>query len=519
MADAPKDLDGASSRRPALRPFSGRPSSGGQGALRPLGSRRPAAPPFSNTPGSPGPSTRPRLTPPAVAAYIASEPEPATDGKTALLLAETTEVATAARPTFTREGVVSTPASSEEGFEVAEASTADVAHPFGDEPVAAVVEPPSPEDVEVAGAVECCSDDATPLEFRAEERAPRWSSENEIAPVAVGEVEVTAAAPVTPEEATIPEPVEDSGPVFGLGRDESPIGRPAAEVQHVDELAAEAAPIERMETQDAPVALQADDDARILPGGANHPVLAPAEAEVATTVLASEAGEAASIVEPGDIGLAHSAVIGETVIGETMIGETATDTVVRLELPAPAAASILVDTDDLWPHDLAADVESAAIVHDALPGPGSEEVESIAEPGTSASSSEDRSVGEVVATVDRTVELLDEELSEFRLTAGERLHEPTPIPGLEALSPSGEEPLQGADDPRGANAPVPALADADDTLRAFTDRAAAHDHVIDTLEAVARRVRSGEIVPVTSASATPEAVLASVLASLLALRT
>jgi len=56
-------------------------------------------------------------------------------------------------------------------------------------------------------------------------------------------------------------------------------------------------------------------------------------------------------------------------------------------------------------------------------------------------------------------------------------------------------------------------------LRNFLSRQLVREHVVATLEAVARRVREGEIVAVTDAHATPAAVLASVLASLLSTRT
>jgi hypothetical protein len=59
---------------------------------------------------------------------------------------------------------------------------------------------------------------------------------------------------------------------------------------------------------------------------------------------------------------------------------------------------------------------------------------------------------------------------------------------------------------------------ADVDLRAFVARSQSQAHILATLEAVARRVRGGEIVPTTDAGASPEAVLASVLSSLLSAR-
>lgn len=47
MADVSKDQGDSPSRRPALRPFSGRTQGAGQGALRPMGARRPAVSPLA----------------------------------------------------------------------------------------------------------------------------------------------------------------------------------------------------------------------------------------------------------------------------------------------------------------------------------------------------------------------------------------------------------------------------------------------------------------------------------------
>lgn len=49
MADVSQDQGGTPPRRPVLRPFTGRLLSAGQGALRPLGSRRPAVSPFASS--------------------------------------------------------------------------------------------------------------------------------------------------------------------------------------------------------------------------------------------------------------------------------------------------------------------------------------------------------------------------------------------------------------------------------------------------------------------------------------
>ncbi len=73
--------------------------------------------------------------------------------------------------------------------------------------------------------------------------------------------------------------------------------------------------------------------------------------------------------------------------------------------------------------------------------------------------------------------------------------------------------------PRGATSLSALLAPGERELRDFVLQSETRAHVLSTLEMVARRVRAGEIVPAIDAGATPEAVLASVLASILSSRT
>jgi len=149
--------------------------------------------------------------------------------------------------------------------------------------------------------------------------------------------------------------------------------------------------------------------------------------------------------------------------------------------------------------------------------------------------------------------LLDVELKGFHLKPEEVLEVPAPIPGFEGMiaeSPtqdvegvagdvaavaeaslvvSAADETEAAGDEEGAHAeevvswrlasaPPETLAQGDADLQEFVFRSRSQAHVLETLEAVARRVRGGEIVPTTDAGASPEAVLASVLASLLSAR-
>ena len=122
--------------------------------------------------------------------------------------------------------------------------------------------------------------------------------------------------------------------------------------------------------------------------------------------------------------------------------------------------------------------------------------------------------------------LLDAELDRFSLAPEEVVAMPTPIPGLESLM--GDGVVAGVQSTGAWIAAGPSLeregdddapeSQADVDLRAFVARSQSQAHILATLEAVARRVRGGEIVPTTDAGASPEAVLASVLSSLLSAR-
>ncbi len=177
--------------------------------------------------------------------------------------------------------------------------------------------------------------------------------------------------------------------------------------------------------------------------------------------------------------------------------------------------------------------------------------------------------------------LLDAELAGFSLRPGEAVADPTPIPGMDQmLAIAGVESDTDADDvsaavedaanvslssraddaaadlvvaeratalpagdagasangeaatveatdageeaPRGAMSSASMaslLAPGERELRDFVEQSESEAHVLATLEMVARRVRGGEIVPSIDAGATPEAVLASVLAAILSSRT
>lgn len=479
MADAPKDLDGASSRRPALRPFSGLVPKGGEGALRPLGARRPAAAPFSvGSPSAEAPERR-RLTPPAVAAHLGSaESAAAVYSTPSLLVAEQV-------PGQGESAAPETSAIEADGQGYAESVSSPVRAP---EPA----DEPLPPVVDSASAAEPVSEPAAAETIQ------------------VGELNVLDA-PVSQGPVVIETPLGASADADGDAHAEWLIHPTSSTPVHPEDL--------------WPHDLAADVDG-----------------------LAFGFSDPSNLVETPADDESDWFDVGAAAADHREFAEASLDN---------------ADRDD----------SLEVVVAENAAETGFESVEASV-PGVEPDSGESS-----VEVADAPVQLLDDELSAFRLSPNERVHEPSPIPGLDALVSTFEaaadvaepsvvgqsdaanapslDPVQGesvaaevtttpstldeieaigapgtgpdlASDvesvstgelPRGATPLVDVLAEGDASLQAFTANVAAHAHVLDTLEAVARRVRSGEIVPVTSASATPEAVLASVLASLLAPRT
>lgn len=480
MADAPKDHGGALPRRPALRPFSGPPPRGGEGAPRPLGARRPAVAPFAARPFDVRSGERRFPTPPAVG--VPSSPEPGMPAMT---------------------------------------DTLAILAPCATDGVAVVTPPGAWDPPRAADAVAAAPESAhVPIETPAGGRSGTPSREEADAGPDVAEASSLVHYPPCAA------------------------GAQASEVELAGNPSATAAPIE-----DGEAAITLANDDTIAPGLVESSIAPDVAPEVAPGAAPGAAPEVAGEVTPTDptssaVDL-HSSPDG------------ATDDV-RL------APSVLLD--DVWPHDLAADVgnvgphvettagpsprmldeELAAFRlapeecrRDPAPIPGLESlIPSPDEPPaaslavvrgrTSLPAEHDMAaVGEPEAFASPP-----EPREEPRSSAPRQA--PTEPPASTAKEPAWAEvaTMAPAEEESSASthgrralgdaagcADLRELAEADDALRAFTERATVRDHVIETLEAVARRVRDGEIVPQATASATPEAVLASVLASLLASRT
>ena len=172
------------------------------------------------------------------------------------------------------------------------------------------------------------------------------------------------------------------------------------------------------------------------------------------------------------------------------------------------------------------DGESESVL---MPAPSAEMSPEMAK-GTGAAAWSVDPVNETVTATESSAavasSLLDAELDRFSLAPEEVVAMPTPIPGLESLM--GDGVVAGVQSTGAWIAAGPSLeregdddapeSQADVDLRAFVARSQSQAHILATLEAVARRVRGGEIVPTTDAGASPEAVLASVLSSLLSAR-
>jgi len=266
-------------------------------------------------------------------------------------------------------------------------------------------------------------------------------------------------------------------------------------------------------------------------------------------------------VQPADVAsrAASSDAAAEGEDAATVIGDRdrsrSRDAAADIVLPADEGAA-----DEASLHD---DAGLAPWQVDDDAGSGDEEAQDRTAMGEAVSRPEAEFAA--LATPAAGTALLDAELAGFHLRPGEAITPPPPIPGIESLGASEEEVVgdsvpesvlavvaagegssapesrgdlaadgtalavalggeitawsEGSGGPRGTSAGSPGLAQGDADLQDFVARSEAQAHVLATLDMVARRVRGGEIVPTLTAGCSPEAVLASVLASLLSPRT
>ncbi|MBK9978927.1 MAG: hypothetical protein IPP20_13560 [Gemmatimonadetes bacterium] len=234
--------------------------------------------------------------------------------------------------------------------------------------------------------------------------------------------------------------------------------------------------------------------------------------DVSATALLDAAAPLAPIEAASD-GLAEvqASVAPDAVAAESIEAVASETETTETELAGAAAA---------W------DGESESVL---MPAPSAEMSPEMAK-GTGAAAWSVDPVNDTVTATESSAavasSLLDAELDRFSLAPEEVVAMPTPIPGLESLM--GDGVVAGVQSTGAWIAAGPSLeregdddapeSQADVDLRAFVARSQSQAHILATLEAVARRVRGGEIVPTTDAGASPEAVLASVLSSLLSAR-
>lgn len=234
--------------------------------------------------------------------------------------------------------------------------------------------------------------------------------------------------------------------------------------------------------------------------------------DVSATALLDAAAPLAPIEAASD-GLAEvqASVAPDAVAAESIEAVASETETTETELASAAAA---------W------DGESESVL---MPAPSAEMSPEMAK-GTGAAAWSVDPVNDTVTATESSAavasSLLDAELDRFSLAPEEVVAMPTPIPGLESLM--GDGVVAGVQSTGAWIAAGPSLeregdddapeSQADVDLRAFVARSQSQAHILATLEAVARRVRGGEIVPTTDAGASPEAVLASVLSSLLSAR-
>ncbi|MBK7835770.1 MAG: hypothetical protein IPJ56_26100 [Gemmatimonadetes bacterium] len=234
--------------------------------------------------------------------------------------------------------------------------------------------------------------------------------------------------------------------------------------------------------------------------------------DVSATALLDAAAPLAPIEAASD-GLAEvqASVAPDAVAAESIEAVASETETTETELAGAAAA---------W------DGESESVL---MPAPSAEMSPETAK-GTGAAAWSVDPVNDTVTATESSAavasSLLDAELDRFSLAPEEVVAMPTPIPGLESLM--GDGVVAGVQSTGAWIAAGPSLeregdddapeSQADVDLRAFVARSQSQAHILATLEAVARRVRGGEIVPTTDAGASPEAVLASVLSSLLSAR-
>lgn len=535
MADVSQDQGGTPPRRPVLRPFSGGARGAGQGPLKPLGARRLAVSSFPTGPAAGSSAAEGHDDAAALPLGDAGSVAVAVESPPSVQGSPGAELETIDRPTAAASIELSDPAAMP--LETAPDSALDVASldtrvatstawdgegiAFGSaaaEPVAARAEP-----------------DATPHVIAAFEPTTVESEPGELSlepsNVAMSADGAGAFAVMMPEFDASVETVE-----------------PVA-ASHANEAATEVETIGRAPDLDAlaaaEVILDEPSSTERASDAGNESVSGFCDAEsvsVSTPVEAVAIGAAPSVEAEFDEERVEDRLEGVAgIVASIAVSDEATTSPVGEAPSAVPEWSGELESVRLEAHASEGDV----VVADA--------VELIHTPNADAEADLAGEEAPEAIVVESAAPLLDVELEGFHLKPEEVLEVPAPIPGFERMtaalpidnvegaptavaaaadesvgvratiegdaSGDGEGASTEEGDPwRVASAPPETLAQGDADLQAFVSRSRSQAHVLETLEAVARRVRGGEIVPTTDAGASPEAVLASVLASLLSAR-
>lgn len=531
MADVSQDQGGTPPRRPVLRPFSGGARGAGQGPLKPLGARRLAVSSFPTGPAAESPAAESKDDAAVLPLGDAGTVAVAVESPPSMQAAPAVELLTAAPPTTEAPIELCDPA----------------AIPLETAPDSAL--------------------DLASLETR-ETTSSAWDGEGIAFGSAVAEpVVVSTERDPTPHAIAAIEPTTVQSEPRELSLDPSNVAMSsdgahafAVEMSKVD------AGVETDEPLAADNAIEFATEAETIGIAPELEVLASTEAGLVEPPSIERTDEIAHESVSGFCdaeSVAVSASVESDAIGATPSVETQYDANGVggvAEMVASIAASDETTTSPLGEAPSAAPEWSGELESVPLESQVSEanvvvadELELVHTPNAAAEA--ELAPAEVPEAIvgESAAPLLDVELAGFHLKPEEVLEVPAPIPGFERMiaAPPIDE-VEGAstavaavvnklvdvgatiegdasgegegaraeegDSWRVASAPPETLAQGDADLQEFVSRSRSQAHVLETLEAVARRVRGGEIVPTTDAAASPEAVLASVLASLLSAR-
>ncbi|MDP1860979.1 MAG: hypothetical protein Q8K82_20060 [Gemmatimonadaceae bacterium] len=453
MADVPKDSTGAAPKRPALRPFSGHSRDAGQGSSRPVAAGRPVVAPFAVRPHQ---GVRPTPT--------VATPTHAVGPLVAQVMIERTPM----------QEYSSDPAAALTSSETLSATVAAV---------------PTDQESATAGL------SGSP-ELGRESPADGGSSDSVTDDTAGAAPSHTAQSTLQPSGETV---------AFLAALDTSSLEKWSRNSSSLDSVVPEAG------EDDASIS---DIDDITYGSSAAHEARDTTSAEGLEVVSREEPNCDSGLLELVSEVAVHAVADDALVISVDAVSIPAAADVQGEALAPPEAVEQYDLLDDALA-DFELDAGELVEVPRPIPGPDLTLRDYVAAQGAQGAHalplmlSADESVndegnsGSIALTVDQTANLSATHAGTVAPTLAATLagaHEIAFAPSVDGGS--------SVSDVLPLNAEMPAV---DEELRAFVARA----HVVEMLQVVARRVQAGEIVVVVDANATPEAVLARVLASLL----